>query len=784
MPWNWLRWILFGLLAVAGSYGFLHERLWAQRMWSEAGQDRFLAYTAVFWISAGLILWLRPRWMGLIAWIAALLYVAWWSGPAAPLAVLYFLGSCFCLGRLLSRDPDTPVAMLLGAAVWMFAIWIALHFPVNTRGVYIAALAVPYLLNFRSITVAARKIRLPDRSEAVALAVLLFVLFAHLLASLKPEISADGLSMHLALPMAVAHEARWAFDFRLNSWAVMPAGADSLYTAAYLMGGEAAAHLLNFTFLVLTCSLLASAARRWLSAAQSWLIAALFASTPLVQLVTASLFVENVWAAMILAATLSLARYWEDGRRGDLLLVAAFTGAAVSVKLIAAAFAAPIVCLATIALFRKRAWRTLPAAVGLLILFAAPPYVYAFAKTGNPIFPFSNAVFRSPDFDTTKSFSDPRFTTPFSLRTPYDLTFRSGKFMEAQGGAGGFQYFLLLIPAILCARRRDQWIVTAVMAVAAGIILAVLPNLRYLYPALPLASLAIAWLEPAILGWAAAPALIALNLWFLPSSGFYNGDFALFRHADVEPYVERMAPARVLIADLNRRAPGDPVAFFSTDETGELRGPSYTDSWHSERYWHRIQQAQSPQEIALILHELGIQYIVAPRSRHASLLAVELFLRRWLEPVRDPVGSLGLFRMSAVIHEPDTTPFGPGRYDDLEERIQYTGSWLHDVQFPESWEQSITYSERPGDTFRIGFTGTAITYIFTRAANRGIAEVRIDGQLQDPIDHYSPRTEWQASRRFAGLAPGRHNLEVRVSGQKNPESLGVFVDLDAFAVEP
>ena len=777
--------ILIALLLAAGIYGFLHERLWAQSMWSEAGRSRFLAYTAFFWIASGVILRLWPRWIGPIFWAGALLYVAWWSGPAAPLAALYFLGSWWCLGRVLARDSDTPSAILLGAAVWMFGIWTALHFPVNTRGVYAAALAVPYVVNFRSITVAARKtVAAPDRREAGALAALLFVLFAHLLAALKPEISADGLSMHLALPMAVAREGRWAFDFHLNSWAVMPAGADSLYTAAYLLGGEAAAHLLNFAFLVLTCVLLTRAARRWVSPAQAWLIAALFASTPLVQLVTASLFVENVWSAMIVGATLSLMRYWNDGRRRDLLLTGIFTGAAVSVKLIAAAFAAPIVLLASLALFRKRAWAAAGLAGGLLVLFAAPPYLYAFEKTGNPIFPFSNALFRSPDFDASKSFSDPRFVAPFSWKTPYDLTFRSKKFMEAQGGASGFQYFLLLLPAVFLARRKEQWIVTAVMVVAAGLILAVLPNLRYLYPALPLASLAMAWLEPRAVGLAAAPVLMALNLWFLPSSGYYNGDFALFRRSDIQPYIERMAPARVLIADLNGRAPGEPVAFFSTDETGELRGPSYTDSWHTERYWHRIQQARTPQEIALVLHELGIQYVVAPHARHASLVTVELFLRRWLEPVREPVGSLGLFRMSAAIHEPDDTPFPPGRYDDLEERIRYTGSWLHDLQFPESWEQSVTYSGNPGDGFQIQFTGRAITYIYTRAANRGIAEIWLDGQIQDPLDEYSARTAWQESRRVAGLAAGRHILEIRVSGQKNPQSAGTFVDLDAFIVEP
>ncbi len=45
-------------------------------------------------------------------------------------------------------------------------------------------------------------------------------------------------------------------------------------------------------------------------AVRAALAATLFASTPLVQLVTGSLFVENVWAALILGAALAL---WSGG---------------------------------------------------------------------------------------------------------------------------------------------------------------------------------------------------------------------------------------------------------------------------------------------------------------------------------------------------------------------------------------------------------------------------------------------------------------------------------------
>jgi hypothetical protein len=779
-------WIALALLAALGVYGFLQERLWAQSMWSEAGGGRFLAYTAVFWMAAGLILSMAPRWLGAIAGVAVLLFTTWWSGPVAPLAVVFFLGSCLCLGQRIMRRADPPTAILLGAALWMFVIGIALHFPVNRPWVYAAAFLLPYFFGYRSLIVAARNIRW-EQTEAAPLAVLLYVLIAHLLAALKPEISSDGLSMHLALPMAVARDARWAFDFRLNSWALIPTGADSLYAGVYLLGGELAAHLLNFAFLVLMCVLVGRAARRWVSPAQAWLIAALFASTPLVQLVTGSLFVENVWAAMILSASLALLRYLEKGPPDDLVLIGVFAGAAIEMKLQAGPFVAPIVLIAAAAALGKKHGKAGLAAAALLTVFAIPPYAYAFARTGNPIFPFANRVFRSPDFDAQKSFSDPRFAAPVSWRTPYELTFRSKEFMEAQGGAGGFQYFLLVFPALLLARRREQWAIVAIAGVAGAIILGVLPNLRYLYPALPLGSVAIAWLvaeAPAAAGSAGLLVLIALNLWFLPSSGWYNNDFALFRHTDIQPYLERMAPARVLIADLNGREPRQPVAFFSTDQTGELNGPSYTDGWHSQRYWSRVQHARSPREVAVILNDLGIHYVVAPVSRRTSLVPVQLFLRLWLDPVGAPVGPLGLFRMRDASAPPDTSPFAPGRYDDVEERIEYSGSWFHDLQFPESSGQSITYSDATGNAFRIAFTGRAITYVFTQAANRGMAEVSIDGHATARIDQYSTQTVWQSMRRFSGLTPGLHTLEVRVSGEKDPRSAGAFVDLDAFDVEP
>ena len=78
------------------------------------------------------------------------------------------------------------------------------------------------------------------------------------------------------------------------------------------------------------------------------------------------------------------------------------------------------------------------------------------------------------------------------------------------------------------------------------LVFAFLHNLRYLYPALPLFSIALGGLltEGACVFIAAA--LIALNMWFLPASGWYHNDFALFRRDDVARVIEISAPERNL----------------------------------------------------------------------------------------------------------------------------------------------------------------------------------------------------------------------------------------------
>jgi hypothetical protein len=125
----------------------------------------------------------------------------------------------------------------------------------------------------------------------------------------------------------------------------------------------------------------------------------------------------------------------------------------------------------------------------------------------------------------------------------------------------------------------------------------------------------------------------------------------------------------------------------------------------------------------------------------------------------------------------------PGDYDDADPRIRLHRPWSHDPQFQEASHHTLTYSDVPGASASLAFSGGAVTYVFTRATNRGIAEVWIDGQLKGRLDLYAPATAWKSRRTFANLGSGQHAIEVRVSGEQNPRSTGCYVDLDDFIVE-
>lgn len=802
-----IPWAAFAALVLLSCYGFYSGRLFHQQVWTPEGMRKLIVFLGLYGVWFLLVTaWRRQLFVPLTCGLVAAYTVASVGfGPVA--AALFFAFSCLVLGSAIHRYAgsveDALLAPLLGLSVYVFVVSLIAHFPVNYPAVYLALLILP-LIACRQTTAACfrrclslfRPVKIGSGSEHAMVGVGVMILAAHWLTVLKPEVSTDGLAVHLAIPATVANLHYWPFDAGRVIWAVMPMGGDWCYTIAYLTGGEYAARLVNFFLLVAIAGLLLSACRRYLTPVPALLALSLFLGSPLVQLVTGSLFVENVWAALLFGAVIALWRYKENHNRSCLYLGAALAGTAVATKLGALALALPLGVTAAVELYRQRRLRTSGAVIALFLGVAAPPYLTAYLKTGNPVFPFLNSIFHSPYIDSATSFTDVRFQVPLALTTLYDMTFRSSNYLESQNGAFGFHYFLLLPLSLILFRRTWPYVACISLPVSIAfciLILAGQPNLRYVYPALPLFTLAIAAmlrelrenriaLYRAVI--AASFVVLFLNLYFLPSAGWHHKGFYLFGAREVEEYLDRSAPSRRLIEYINLKRPDGPVAFFETSQTAGLKTAALTNSWHTDAYLRRLHSAGSPEDYLDLVNELGVGYFVAP-TEESGILIRHVPIRTFLARYTVPELQAGDYYVARLREDrPPKEEFKPaplGIYDDRSELFSYSGQWLRG-DFEQSGSGTITYTKTARARLRLNFNGSEVTYSYTKTFNRGMASVTIDGRDRGVIDLYSAQTIWQARTTFRGLAEGSHTIVIEAFPRKNHASSDFFIDVDALEV--
>jgi hypothetical protein len=802
-------WPLFTALVAVFAYGFWSGGLIHQSMWTRLGLTRLEWFLGAYgiWAIAGMALF--PRWFTRATIALSAAYGIAAVGPQAPAAVLFLLSSSWVLGLLLRADG--LLALALGVSVYTFVIGFLVHLPVNYPFVYAAIFALPWMAGWRRVRAAAQPLfaaPLPaSRPSWMAAALLSMVLVMHLLVALGPEAGADGLAVHLTVPASIALHHRWVFDVRDITWSAMPLNADWGFTAAFLLGGEAAARLFNFAMLLVTTGFLYGLLRRILPPASSMLLSALFVSSPIVQLVSGSLFVENFWAAMIAGAFAALVRYRETGEARYGLSGAALCGASLATKFGSFAFLVPFAILLALELRRRRAARLVPAIAAIVLLFGSPPYLRAWWNTGNPVFPFMNQIFRSPDFPA-ESFTDGRYAKPLSANTLFDVTFRTSRHFEGQNGGWAFQ-FLVLLPLSIALMPRNAgyaaWSALVLsLAFGAGI-MALQSNVRYLYPALPLFTVAIGGMAAGLRnasrrGYMAiassAVVFTGLNLYLLPASGWCHQDFfvnSLFDPLDRERYIKEVSPRRALVDYLNRAHRGEPALFVESSQIAGFAGKPYTTNWHTFAFSQGLWSKRTALDCAQYLNQFKIRFLIAPanpgeisfgplRQMIAAFTTAEYEFGGWrVSRIRDEFAGGKLSPRLQSMTEGRWLA-GPGEYDDTNPHIGFIGSWITDRQFAQAVSGTVTYSNHPGDVARLTFTGSRVIWVYTKAFNRGRAEIWIDGR-KSIIDLYAPQVQWRQRTEFGPLTPGRHVLEVRVTGDKDPLAQSCWVDVDQFIVE-
>ncbi len=631
-----ILWTAASILLVLSAYGFITNHLLNQEIWADQGLTRFISLALTFAVAGGFCGLFERNYFRPLFCVAVILTA--WSliGAGALFSCLLCFVAFLSLGDRLLREQDNPlIAIATGAsaviAVFEFVVRIQIHYPF----VYLAALFAiiafdlkrleHWLAVFRGWILPAESTSTVELGLEVGIS---FFLYFYLLLACKPEVGADGLVTHMAVPARIALVHKYDLDFRQFSWSLIPLGADWLFTLAYGIGGEFAARLLNLGLLGGVSALVFAIAKQiGATRALASLLCLLWLSTPLVDLVTGSVYSENLVAFLSLSCLASVSQYLLSNRTAYLWATAAICGALLATKFSAITLLIPLIPCALILGYRSKIRiepKIAAMLVGVVLVIGAPAYLRAWIETGNPFFPFANNVFKSPYF--VRDALEHRFHSSVDPVTFFRMTYEGG-YLESNKGALGFQY-VFLIPLSLLAFRRN-WKVPALLNVIVGTLflffsIVFMAYSRYLYSGLPMITCGAAALLCDLrvsdrrlykVFWLACIVCIGLNAYFLPASGWYQKDGflnPLMQRQEARAYVTAIAPEREIIAYLNDKAPGSRIAFLGPPSTAGLDGTAFIDNWHNLDFANEINGSPDAETLASRMRAHRIAYFIGP----------------------------------------------------------------------------------------------------------------------------------------------------------------------------
>jgi 4-amino-4-deoxy-L-arabinose transferase-like glycosyltransferase len=621
-PFTWISRLLLVAGVAVTIYGLVARRGILHPPWQVGDAKWILIFAASVILAASLTFLLLRSFARIVALLLLVAFVLVGAGVLPVLAALFFAVSAAALGDLVIRRSDFgrqpllayAVSTTIGLGLVAATVAILVHFPVNRIWLYIPLLAIPPLVNarrviwymgaFRTWLTASRQ----DGAGAYWVgALLLAVLAMHLVCVVQPETGCDALAAHLMVASNVASHGRWSFDYVHYSWALWPIASDWLSTVGWILGGEIAARLMNFTSFLLVLAMLHSLTVRISTRSIGRLVVALFASTSLAFGLTQNTFTEMTLTAFAFGAFVVIAGVGGPLSRSRLVAAGILMGACLLSKASAIYLVLPLAILLVVICVRQRGLIKSFAYVGgagaVCLAVGASAYIYAYTKTGNPVFPLYNDVFKSPDFPyPAATFTDGRWVGHFSWLLPYRMTFASSGYSEVSDGAMGFQYLLLCpagLAAALVTRKKTLLMAAAVSLVAALILLVNTQYIRYLFPALAIGMLVCAGVFVHLPGQktlerraiiALGLAVVGLNLYFLPAGAFNWTGFRLggvFSPAARRSLQVAYAPQRLLNDVVNAEAGKSArVAYFGAPYGAGLRGtPIYANTYDPQLFF-------------------------------------------------------------------------------------------------------------------------------------------------------------------------------------------------------
>lgn len=626
---------IFGLAHISHSIGWGHD-----------GRYNFAVFVSVCFctIVLGSRYYNRPPWLiGVCIGLAITLIAgAWWP----ILAILWFVFASILLGhhalKLLGitfTERSLVLNFITGSGFYGTLISLFAHFPINYPWLYGICLLAPFLLNPQLVSEYVAHFRswflnhsTLAEDEFNWLDVLLTVLsLVYFVVALMPELGHDALAMHLFIPVHMVYQHQWGFDVSKYVWGVMPMLGDWIFTIEYFAGGETAARLINVFYVYISLCLIHKIVL-WAGGDENsvrW-SKIIFLSTPLTFALGSSLFIESIWAVYITAGAFVVFRYFINQQEtpNAILLTAIFLGFALATKAVTLMFL-PILFL--VLLWRWKHWLKpiyFPSIAKGLVLFLALgliPYISAYLKSGNPVFPFYNHVFQSEYFPVNNFDNSSIFGSGMSWDYLYRVTFHTGEFLESHTGGSGFQWLLLFLPAsgmLLFMRNKKLFLIFAVAFLSQYLTFRSTSYIRYVFPEWLLFSVIMGCVlfNQEILRTrysrflkCAGGAAVGLNIIFINAPAFY-GDFALKSILSEEnrvEYLDQRMPIRNAIRMVNYLNKNrSPVAIFHHAYVAGLKSDALHCSWYNLRFHNLIDSTKNEEALAKCFVDEGVYYVI------------------------------------------------------------------------------------------------------------------------------------------------------------------------------
>ncbi|WP_219838551.1 S8 family serine peptidase [Paenibacillus sp. R14(2021)] len=110
------------------------------------------------------------------------------------------------------------------------------------------------------------------------------------------------------------------------------------------------------------------------------------------------------------------------------------------------------------------------------------------------------------------------------------------------------------------------------------------------------------------------------------------------------------------------------------------------------------------------------------------------------------------------------------------------GPWMTSYSKNYTRNQQIS-SDKANSSVEYPFTGTEVTLYANTGKNRGKASIYIDNKLVTTVDIYSPATKYHVPVfSSAVLVNGKHTIKVVNTGERNNQSTGTLVTIDALNI--